>query len=303
MDFGLLDVKDCAILCGLRRYGSISQVATHIGVSQPAISQRITALEARLGFRILDRGPGRSGQQLNAHGIVLEDASRRILGILDELPSALYGASSDLVGRLQVATVYSLGLHSLADPIRRFLNEAPNVEFDIEYMRTDRVYESVLSGESDVGIVACPKEVKGIRVLDWVNEPLALVTSPTFMLPKQGYGISVDDLAGIPFIAFADGIPTRLLIERSLHRFGVKLDVRKSYDNIETLKRTVELGFGVSLLPRQTVLNEISDGTLLEVPIQGFSLSRACGILILEKKTIARATQKWLDLLTENGQS
>lgn len=303
MDFGLLDVKDCAILCGLRRYGSISQVATHIGVSQPAISQRITALETRLGFRILDRGPGRSGQQLNAHGIVLEDASRRILGILDELPSALYGASLDLVGRLQVATVYSLGLHSLAEPIRRFINEAPNVEFDIEYMRTDRVYESVLSGESDVGIVACPKEVKGIRVLDWVNEPLALVMSPTFMLPKQGQGISVDDLAGIPFIAFADGIPTRLLIERNLHRYGVKLDVRKSYDNIETLKRTVELGFGVSLLPRQTVMNEISDGTLLEVPIQGFSLSRACGILILEKKTIARATQKWLDLLTKNGES
>jgi DNA-binding transcriptional LysR family regulator len=303
MDIGLLDVKDCAILCGLRRYGSISQVATHIGVSQPAISQRITALETRLGFRILDRGPGRSGQQLNAHGIVLEDASRRILGILEELPSALYGASSDLVGRLQVATVYSLGLHSLAEPIRRFLNEAPNVEFDIEYMRTDRVYESVLSGESDVGIVACPKEVKGIRVLDWVNEPLALVMSPTFMLPKQGHGIAVDDLAGIPFIAFADGIPTRLLIERSLYRFGVKLDVRKSYDNIETLKRTVELGFGVSLLPRQTVLNEISDGTLLEVPIQGFSLSRACGILILEKKTVARATQKWLDLLTKNGES
>lgn len=302
MDFGLLDVKDCAILCGLRRFGSISQVASHIGVSQPAISQRITALEARLGFRILDRGPGRSGQQLNAHGIVLEDASRRILAILDELPSALYGASSDLVGRLHVATVYSLGLHSLAEPIRRFLNEAPNVEFDIEYMRTDRVYESVLSGESDVGIVACPKEVKGIRVLEWVNEPLALVMSPSFVISGQGDGISVSDLAGLPFIAFADGIPTRSLIERSLQRVGVKLDVRKSYDNIETLKRTVELGFGVSLLPRQAVMNEIADGALQEVSIRGFSISRSCGILLLEKKTIARAAQKWLDLLSEYKQ-
>jgi DNA-binding transcriptional LysR family regulator len=302
MDFGLLDVKDCAILCGLRRFGSISQVASHIGVSQPAISQRITALEARLGFRILDRGPGRSGQQLNAHGIVLEDASRRILAILDELPSALYGASSDLVGRLHVATVYSLGLHSLAEPIRRFLNEAPNVEFDIEYMRTDRVYESVLSGESDVGIVACPKEVKGIRVLDWVNEPLALVMSPSFVISGQGDGISVSDLAGLPFIAFADGIPTRSMIERSLQRVGVKLDVRKSYDNIETLKRTVELGFGVSLLPRQAVMNEIADGALQEVSIRGFSISRSCGILLLEKKTIARAAQKWLDLLSEYKQ-
>jgi DNA-binding transcriptional LysR family regulator len=302
MDFGLLDVKDCAILCGLRRFGSISQVASHIGVSQPAISQRITALEARLGFRILDRGPGRSGQQLNAHGIVLEDASRRILAILDELPSALYGASSDLVGRLHVATVYSLGLHSLAEPIRRFLNEAPNVEFDIEYMRTDRVYESVLSGESDVGIVACPKEVKGIRVLDWVNEPLALVMSPSFVINGPGDGISVSDLAGLPFIAFADGIPTRSLIERSLQKVGVKLDVRKSYDNIETLKRTVELGFGVSLLPRQAVMNEIADGALQEVSIRGFSISRSCGILLLEKKTIARAAQKWLDLLSEYKQ-
>ncbi len=182
MDVHLMDVKDCAILCGLRRFGSISQVAGHIGVSQPAISQRITALESRLGFRILDRGPGRTGQQLNVHGIVLEDAARRILGILDELPSALYGASSEMIGRLHVSTVYSLGLHSLAEPIRRFLNEAPTVEFDIEYMRTDRVYESVLSGESDVGIVACPKDVKGIRVLEWVNEPLVLVMSPTFGL-------------------------------------------------------------------------------------------------------------------------
>lgn len=297
MEFGLLDVKDCAILCGLRRYGTISQVANHIGVSQPAISQRITAIEARLGVRILDRGPGRSGQQLNAHGVVLEDAARRILGILDELPSALYGASTDLVGRLHVATVYSLGLHSLADPIRRFLNEAPSVEFDIEYMRTDRVYESVLSGESDIGIVACPKDVKGIRVLDWVNEPLVLVMSPMFALPTSDGEIALLDLQCLPFIAFADGIPTRLLIERSLHREGVKLDVRKSYDNIETLKRTVELGFGVSLLPKQTVVNELADGTLLEVPIRGFSLSRACGILLLENKTVGRAAQKWLDLL------
>lgn len=297
MEFGLLDVKDCAILCGLRRYGTISQVANHIGVSQPAISQRITAIEARLGVRILDRGPGRSGQQLNAHGVVLEDAARRILGILDELPSALYGASTDLVGRLHVATVYSLGLHSLADPIRRFLNEAPSVEFDIEYMRTDRVYESVLSGESDIGIVACPKDVKGIRVLDWVNEPLVLVMSPMFALPTSDGEIALLDLQCLPFIAFADGIPTRLLIERSLQREGVKLDVRKSYDNIETLKRTVELGFGVSLLPKQTVVNELTDGTLLEVPIRGFSLSRACGILLLENKTVGRAAQKWLDLL------
>jgi DNA-binding transcriptional LysR family regulator len=301
MDFGLMDVKDCSILCGLRRFGSISQVAGHIGVSQPAISQRITALEARVGFRILDRGPGRSGQQLNAHGIVLEDAARRILGILDELPNALYGASSDLVGRLHVATVYSLGLHSLAEPIRRFLNEAPSVEFDIEYMRTDRVYESVLSGESDVGIVACPKEVKGIRVVEWVNEPLVFVMAPTFVLNKKQAELSVADLEGIPFIAFADGVPTRLLIERSLKRVGVELDVRKSYDNIETLKRTVELGFGVSILPKQTVVNDLAAGTLLEVPIAGFTLSRSCGILMLENKTMGRATQKWLDLLLETS--
>lgn len=301
MDVHLMDVKDCAILCGLRRFGSISQVAGHIGVSQPAISQRITALENRLGFRILDRGPGRTGQQLNAHGIVLEDAARRILGILDELPSALYGASSEMIGRLHVSTVYSLGLHSLAEPIRRFLNEAPTVEFDIEYMRTDRVYESVLSGESDVGIVACPKDVKGIRVLEWVNEPLVLVMAPTFGLASSQGALSVSDLQGIPFIAFADGIPTRQLIERSLQRVGVKLDVRKSYDNIETLKRTVELGFGVSILPRQTVINNLLDGTLLEVPITGFSISRSCGILLLENKTIGRATQKWLDLLLDPG--
>jgi DNA-binding transcriptional LysR family regulator len=232
---------------------------------------------------------------------VLEDAARRILGILDELPSALYGASSEMIGRLHVSTVYSLGLHSLAEPIRRFLNEAPTVEFDIEYMRTDRVYESVLSGESDVGIVACPKDVKGIRVLEWVNEPLVLVMSPTFGLASSQGALSVSDLQGIPFIAFADGIPTRLLIERSLQRVGVKLDVRKSYDNIETLKRTVELGFGVSILPRQTVINDLLDGTLLEVPITGFSISRSCGILLLENKTIGRATQKWLDLLLDPG--
>lgn len=297
-----MDVKDCAILCGLRRFGSVSQVAGHIGVSQPAISQRITALETRLGVRILDRRPGRAGQQLNAHGIVLEDAARRILAILDELPGTLNGASSDLVGRLHVSTVYSLGLHSLAEPIRRFLNEAPSVEFDIEYMRTDRVYESVLSGESDVGIVACPKEVKGIRVLDWVNEPLVPVMAPSFALPAMEGEISLSVLQGIPFIAFADGIPTRLLIERSLQRVGVKLDVRKSYDNIETLKRTVELGFGVSILPRQAVLNELMAGTLREMPISEFTLSRSCGILLLENKTVGRATQKWLDLLLHKGQ-
>ena len=292
----ILDVKDCLVLIALRRVSSISRVASELGISQPAVSQRILLMEERLGCCLVHRGQGRSRVSLTAKGLQAEDVARRVISMLGSLSDELNGAVGVISGKVHVATVYSLGLHSLAGPIRQYLEDVPSAELDIEYMRTDRVYESVLSGESDVGVVACAKDQRGLTIIPWIREPMVLVASPNFRSSLTG-PFNLVDLQHIPYIAFSEGIPTRALVDDVLRRAGVHVDIRKNYDNIETLKRTIELGFGVSFLPKTTVLRELRDGVLCEWKIDTLEFMRPCGVLLPEGKPLSRATLAWIRIL------
>ena len=145
--------------------------------------------------------------------------------------------SDEIAGTVRVATVYSVGLHALPPRLRPFLAAHPRVNVHLEYKQTDQVYEDVVSGAVEVGIVACPSGKRGLEVVPFAEEEMVLVCAPEHPL-AQGK-VSLRQLDGLAFIGFADDIPTRRLVDDKLKAAGARIKVVSTFDNIETIKNLV----------------------------------------------------------------
>lgn len=276
---------------------SFSKTAERDFVSQSAISQRIRALESELGHTLVERGKGRPGAEFTEAGAVLLTGAREILARADAIKRELAELSGNVGGMLRVATVYSIGLHALTPSISRFLTDFPQVNLRLEYLRTDRIYDALLTGTIDCGIVACPRERAQIEVVPLADEAMVAIVPPGDALAGADT-IAPADLNGRAFIAFDPDIPTRTLIDDYLRQNGVAVKVVQAFDNIETIKRVVEIGLGVAIVPETTVRREARDRTLVALPLAGAPLVRPTGVLLKKGRSRSRALQRFLDVLS-----
>jgi DNA-binding transcriptional LysR family regulator len=143
-------------------------------------------------------------------------------------------------------------------------------------------------------VEAYPLARAGVDVLAFRDDRLGVVTSPTHPFASKAK-VSVQALAGTPFISFDRESPTRKALERMFREKGVVVEPAMEIDNVETIKRAVELGLGAAVLPLACVQHEVSNGTLVAKPFAEGTLSRPIGILIRKGKYLDRAAQSVLD--------
>ena len=257
-----MHIETLKTFCDLVESGSFSKAARQNFVSQSAVSQQLRALEAHYGRRLVERGPGRPVLLTDA-GRLLYSEGKAILERFRTLDQRLREGAEVMAGTVRVATVYSLGLHTLPPYVKQFLAQHPQVNVRVEYSRTDRVYEACLDGTIDLGIVAQPSRRARIEVIPLRPEPLVLVCSPEHRLARRRK-VPLGQLEGEPFVAFERNVPTRKAIDRILKEHRVSVSIVTEFDNIETIKRSVEAGLGVSIVPQNSVRNEAKARTLLE---------------------------------------
>lgn len=280
---------------------SFRKTAERHFISQSAVSQRIQSLEQEFGHILVERGKGRPGAHFTEAGQRLLEGARDLLARADVLKREMAELSGEVSGTLRVATVYSIGLHALTPAVRAFLTQYPHVNFRLEYLRTDRIYTAVLASDIDCGIVACPREMPQINVVPLHEEQMVVVLPPAHPLGDRE-ALRPEDLAGQPFIAFDPDIPTRRLTDDMLRERGVTVDIVHIFDNIETIKRVVEIGQGVSIVPEPTVRREARDGSLLVRPLSGVTLRRPTGILLKKSRVRSNALTRFLETLTYREQ-
>lgn len=292
-----MDFDTLGLFVALADAGSLSKAAERWRISQSAVSQRIRTLEAELGVTLVARGKGRPGASLTEAGACLLTAARELLArraaLETELAELAGGAPR---GALRVATVYSLGLHSLTGALTRFLAECPEVALHVEYLRTDRIYDALAAGSVDCGVVACPRERPGIEVVALAEERLVLIAAPGHPLASW-HVCPPSALDGQALVAFDTAIPTRQLTDEALADLGVQVRITHAFDNIETIKRVVELGQGVALVPEPTVVREVRDGTLRAIGLEGVALTRPTGALLPRGRPRGRALTRFLEAL------
>lgn len=293
----MLDLNTLQIFVDLVESGSFSRAAEKNFISQSAVSQRLRAMEREHGQTLLERGQGRGKVTATAAGERLYAGARTLLQSALALEAGLRQVSDEVAGTVRVATVYSVGLHALPPRLKPFLAAYPRVNVHLEYKQTGKVYEDVSSGLADVGIVACPSSRRGLEIISFAEEEMVVVCAPENTLARSPF-LTLRQLGGADFIGFADDIPTRRWVDEKLHAAGVKVRIVTTFDNIETLKNLVEIGSGISLLPRDTVGQEVRAGTLTAVPLSTEdAFTRPTGLLLKATKARRAAVQAFVEAM------
>jgi DNA-binding transcriptional LysR family regulator len=293
-----MNIETLKIFCDLVELRSFSHTAEKHLLSQSAVSQQLAQMELNLKCQLLDRK--KRPIKLTKEGQLLYQASRDILDRFEHLKSELNALKSSSGDRINVAAIFSIGMHSLPDYIKRFMVSYPNVNVHVEYRSAERVYEMILNGESDIGFVAIPKRDKRLDVYELEDEPLILACSPKHPLAQKSQ-VDIHQLQFENFIAFEKNTPTRTWIDNILERYNVVVRPIMEFDNIETIKRAVEINAGISIVPKISIHQEVDSGTIKALQISNENLTRPTGIIIRKGKIFGQACRYFIELLRKKA--
>ncbi len=281
--------------CDLIETGSFSRAAVLNFISQSAVSQQIRALESRYDQRLIERGNRKCAAPTEA-GKIFYAECRELLERFTALEVRMHNQTAAIAGTIRVATVYSIGLHELPPYIKQFIKSNPQVKVHLEYSRTDKVYEACLNNTIDLGLVALPLRKPNLAVIPLRHDKLVVVCHPEHRLAKRRR-VSLKNLTGEEFIAFERDIPTRKTIDRIFRQHKVRVNYVMEFDNIETIKRSVEVGIGISILPETVVLSEVRNGLLVALNFTEGTFTRPIGIIHRKGKIFSAAGQAFVQLL------
>ncbi|MHC4557078.1 MAG: LysR family transcriptional regulator [Planctomycetota bacterium] len=289
-----MHVEMLKVFCDLADLRSFSRTAEKHLLSQSAISQQLAQLELAHKCQLINRK--KRPIELTKAGQLLYQASKDMLDRYEQLKNELSTLHKSSVSRINVAAIFSIGMHTLPDYVKKFMVSHPDVNVHIEYFSASRIYELVLAGDVDIGLVAVPKRDKRLDVYDFEDELLVLACSPKHPLSRESE-VNIHQLQFERFIAFEKNVPTRAWIDSILERYNVVVRSVMEFDNIETVKRTVEINSGISILPQSAILQEIGSGTIKAVRFSNENFVRPTGIIVRKGKILSQAGRYFIELL------
>ncbi len=293
-----MHIETLKVFCDLVDLESFSLAAERNFITQSAVSQQIRTLEEKFKRRLLERIRGRREVKLTPAGDVFYRESKNVLTAFDQLEENLRGVVGKIGGTVKVATVYSVGLHELPSKVREFMTKFPTAKIDLEYSRTTRVVRDVLNGTVELGVLAFPEPRRGITITPMAENRLVLIAPPDhkFAAKKK---VKVSDLNGQDFVLFERDIPTRKAMDKIFKANGIEVKKIAEFDNIETIKRAVVVGFGLAIVPEPAVTEAKKAGTLAVIQLAEKYWVRSVGVIHRTDKSLSLAAKKFVQLLSE----
>ena len=291
-----MHIETLKVFCDLVDLESFSLAAERNFITQSAVSQQIRTLEEKFKRRMLERIRGRREVKLTPAGEVFYRESKHVLDAYEQLQESLRGVVGKIGGTVRVATVYSVGLHELPSKVREFMTKFPSAKIDLEYLRSTRVVREVLSGNVELGILALPEPKRGITITQMSENRLVLIAPPDHKFASKAK-VKVTDLNGQDFVHFERDVPTRKAMDRIFRENKVEVNKVAEFDNIETIKRAVEVGFGLAIVPEPAVSEARKAGTLAVVPLAEKYWTRSVGVIYRSDRSLSLAAKKFVQLL------
>ncbi|MDX2081849.1 MAG: LysR family transcriptional regulator [Terrimicrobiaceae bacterium] len=291
-----MQIQTFKVFCDLADTESFSKAAERNGITQSAVSQQVRSIEDQFHVRLIDRG--RRAFCLTPEGQAFLASSREIVGAFDELGQRMQKMQEVVSGELRIATIFSIGLHELPPYLKRFRREFPMVDVKVDYRRSAQVYAAVQENRADVGLVAYPASRRGITASVFWRDRLVAICAPNHPLASRRK-VALSDLNGEKFIAFEPDLPTRREVDRQLRQAGARVRVAFEFDNIETVKRAVEIESAISIVPRTSVRSESETGQLAVLELTESDMWRPLGTLIKKSSAGTPALREFLALLAK----
>lgn len=294
-----MHVETLKVFCDLVDMQSFSLAAERNFVTQSAVSQQIRTLEEKFKRRLLERVRGRREVRLTPAGEVFYREAKIVLASYDQMQESMRGLVGKISGTVKVATVYSVGLHELPPKVREFMTKFPSVKIDLEYSRTTRVVRDVLNGTVELGVLAFPEARRGLTIVPMLGDRLVLICQPTHEFAGRKK-IKAKELNERDFVLFERDIPTRKATDKILKSHGVEVKKVAEFDNVETIKRAVEVGFGLAIVPHPSVMDEEKNNQLAVIQLAEKDWVRPVGIIYRSDRAISLAAKKFVQLLENN---
>jgi DNA-binding transcriptional LysR family regulator len=180
--------------------------------------------------------------------------------------------------------------------LKAYKSKYDQVDVQISYRRSSEVYEDVLNDEADLGIVAYPRARRGVIVETFSKDKLVVICPPSHPLAVLK-SIRVTDLKGLNFIAFEPDLPTRKAVDQILTDRNVNVRTILELDNVETVKRAVEVDTGISLVPYNSVVEEVRSGQLKALELKDADMVRPMGMVVKRGCTLTPALREFISVL------
>jgi DNA-binding transcriptional LysR family regulator len=269
---------------------SFSRAAERLHRTQPAVSQAIRRLEDSLGERLIDRS-AKDGKLTEA-GQVLLDYAQRLMRLAEEADSAVRELKDLRRGRVLVGA-NEAGVHVLLPLLLQFRERHPGIQVDVRRVPSRQIAVEVLQRSLDFGVLSFAPAQKGLDVVPLGEDELVMLTSPGHPLAGRRQ-VSMAELGRQTVIAHNESSPARDRVLRLFERRHEPLHMLVSLPSLDGIKRAVEMGMGVALLPRRCALAEISRGQLVAVPVSNVRLPRQMRLIFREGRLQSHSAREFL---------
>jgi DNA-binding transcriptional LysR family regulator len=289
-----MDTRQLAAFCAVVEKKSFSQAAERLGVTQPAVSLQIRALEKRLGAQLLDRSgrrvePTEAGQRLyrSAQRVLAAEAQ-----LLDELTEG-----ERVAGRFELGASTGPGGSVVPILLGELAQTYPELSVALTVADTHRVIELVADRAVELGVVGFARRHRSVVFEPLFRDQVVLACPPGHRF--AGKSITLDDLREETLILMQEGAGVREAIEDELRAAGMRprdFEARLELGLQESVRAAVEAGFGVTFISRSAIEAALEAGTLAEARVRGLEPSREIFLARAAGRTLTRAAEAFLDL-------
>jgi DNA-binding transcriptional LysR family regulator len=294
-----MDTRQLAAFCEVVERRSFSLAAERLGVTQPAVSLQVRALEKRLGAQLLDRS-GRKVEPTEA-GMRLYRGAQRLLALEEQLVEEVGGAEQgELQGSLGIGASTGPGGIVMATLLCEFQQRHPGLHVALSVFDTQRVVELVADRTLELGVVGAAPRHRGVQYEPFFRDEVVLICPPGHA--AAGRTITLDELRAEPLIVMQEGAGVRQMIEDELRRLGLRLrdlDVKLELGLQESVKTAVQRDYGLTFISHTSVEAELAAGTLATVRVEGLEPAREVLLVRATGRPPTRAAQTFLDFAAE----
>jgi DNA-binding transcriptional LysR family regulator len=265
-----MDIPTLKTFLAVAQERSFSRAAAKVHRTQPAVSQAIRRLETDLGEQLFDRS-SKSGTLTDA-GKVLHNYGQRLVRLAEETESAMRELRDLRRGRVLIGA-NEAAVHTLLPLIGRFRERYQEIAIDVRRVPARQIAVEVQQGSLDFGALTFHPTESGLHEIVVGSDELVLLVHPDHALAARRQ-VKMEELASEPVVAHNDPSPARERVLRLFAQRHITLNMVIALPSLDGIKRAVESGLGVALLPRRCAITEIATGRLVAVPVAGVSRRR-----------------------------
>ena len=293
-----MDTRQLQAFCAVVEKKSFSQAAEQLGVTQPAVSLQVRALEERVGQTLLDRS-GRRVEPTEA-GRRLYRSAQRMLALEEQLMEEVAADDGRLAGTLSIGASTGPGAHLVPLLLCEFQREHPDLHVALSIWDTQMVIDRVADRQLEVGVVGALRRHRSLEFEPLVRDQIVLAVPPGH--PAAGGTISVEDLKQETLIVMQEGAGVRQVVEEELRRAGLRLrgvEPKLELGLQESIKSAVAGGYGVSFISKTSIEGELAAGRLAAAQVAGIEPARQIYLVRARGRSITRAAEAFVEFAKE----